>query len=92
MFSILGVITLVCTLYFIFSYINKKLFGKSIREQLAITGFKVISAISILFIINLLLNSIGIMFLINSFSVLVIAILGFPGLITVILLQLTFMN
>lgn len=78
-----GIVILLCILLFLLLIIGRNTKKNTVVEWIMLFWFRLACAIAILFFINLLLNENGSTFVMNSFSILVITILGLPGLICI---------
>lgn len=76
------VLAVCCFVVLFLFFMEKKRLGVFI-EYLAVFWFKIALAVIILFIGNIILNSYGFIVPINLFSVLTLAILGFPGAVCI---------
>ena len=68
-----------CCLAVLFLFLLKKKKLGKIFEYFALFWFKVVVAVIVLFVGNMILNSYGLMVPINVFSILTLTILGVPG-------------
>ena len=87
MTTLIGVICLLL----LFILIGRKSKKPVFVERLARISFNVAMAIVLLFVINIIVNKVGVVVPVNVFMIVTIALLGFPGWVCIALL-ITFNN